>query len=108
MSSPEIEWTKLKDESNYSAWAELALDYLIRENLIQSLDDIVARRDPEDESSPLVAKAPSTGEERDLESRALATLKLLVEETPLHLIEACGSLGEAWLALKGRYDASRD
>ncbi len=107
MSSPEIEWAKLKDESNYSTWAELATDFLVRENYIQSLDDIIVRSNPADEYSLLVAKRPSTDESRDRESQGLAALKLMVEEGPLRLIEASGSLGDAWLALKDRYDESK-
>ena len=90
MATAKVPFPKLKNESNYTIWATRAQSLLIKERYITSLDDIVWRETP---LGPLVAKIPS--EERIArDSQGLATLNLIVKDSPLHQIKNAKILSE--------------
>jgi hypothetical protein len=101
-----FDFPKLKGDSNYSVWATRAEAYLIREGLINSLDDIVTVPDDSSDDTDavsLIAVIP-IGARKSLDNKGLAAIKLIVEDGPLNHIKRISSLGEAWLTLKNLYD----
>lgn len=106
-----FEFSKLKNEANYSVWSIRAEAYLIKEGFISSLSDIVRVHQEERESTSssltnignLEAINP-TSQRRTLDNKGLACLKLIVEDGPLNHIRHSECLGDAWVTLKGLYD----
>ena len=88
MTADKITFAKLKGSSNYSLWAIRAEAYLTREGLYKTISN-----DP----NPL---SPIGLEDED---KALATIRLILEDGPLVQIQHKKTAKDAWLALSDLY-----
>ena len=85
MSSEKITIQKLKGASNYEVWSLRTESYLIKEGLIRPIQEGINNQDNEDDN------------------KALANIKLLLEDGPLLQIQHITSAKSAWDTLKNLY-----
>jgi transposase InsO family protein len=108
--TPKANFPKLKGQSNYQTWATRAEAFLVSEELISKLSQIIRNvnlnsDEPLEGFKPSIYEAIQPTEEQQLKDRkGLAILMLMVEDGPLLHISKATSLGEAWLKLKSLYD----
>ena len=85
--SKEYSVPRLKDETNYITWSQRAEAYLMVHGHIENINQVV------DKSNSKWKALPPTDKEKDY--KALATLKLLVYNSPLNYITIAKTLREA-------------
>ena len=86
-SSDKIIIPKLKGATNYEIWALRTKSYLIKEGLKDSLDNI----------PPIISQ--------DINDKALANIRLLIEDGPLLQIQYINTAKEAWDSLNNLYSS---
>ena len=86
-SSDKIIIPKLKGATNYEIWALRIKSFLIKEGLKDSLDNI----------PPIISQ--------DINDKALANIRLLIEDGPLLQIQYINTAKEAWDSLNNLYSS---